>query len=549
MNARVEEADYVIVGVGSAGAVLANRLSEDPDIKVLAIEAGGANASMLVNMPAGVGNLIRTPNVSNWGFETVPQRALNQRRLWQPRGRGLGGSSAINGMIYIRGHARDYDQWRQLGLTGWSYRDVLPYFRKSERLDGGDARYHGDNGPLRVSWGSADHPIFQAFLAAGAAAGHGRTEDFNGAQLEGFGRYQLTIHGGVRMSLARTYLQPILGLRPNLSVRTEGRVTKILIENGRAIGVEAAERGQAPKRVMARREVLLCAGAFQSPQILMLSGVGDPDALARLGLPVVCASPDVGANLQDHLDAVVVHEATQKITGYSTQAGLKKLTVALEWLWRKTGPGAQQFLEAGAFLRSRDGLDRPDLQYHLVNAIMIDHGRQEIERDGFTAHVCQLRPESRGTVTLDSSDAFAAPLIDPNYLATEEDRRALRQGVKMAREVFAQRPFDPFRGKELAPGASAQSDADIDRYIRETAETIYHPVGTCRMGVDPRAVLDEHCRVRGVEGLRVVDASVMPLLVSGNTNAPTVMIAEKIADHIRNRPFLPPEDAPVADAA
>lgn len=539
--------DYIIIGAGSAGCVLAARLSEDGRHSVLLLEAGGRDNSLLVRMPAGVGSLIKDKGAYNWGFWTEPEPHLNNRRLWWPRGKGWGGSSSINGMIYIRGHARDYDQWRQMGLTGWAYRDVLPYFRRSEAFEGGGDAWHGGEGPLKVSTARTPNPIYRAAIEAGAQAGHPLTDDFNGFKQEGWGAYQTTIHDGERWSAARGYLRPALG-RPNLTCITGARTSRILIEDGRAVGVEYLdEKSGQTRTVRAGKEVLLCAGAVQSPQILQLSGIGDPKMLSQHGVPVVHELKGVGANLQDHVDVTLSWECPQPITIYSQRKGLKTLLVGINYLLFKQGIGRQNFLESGAFLKSRPDLDRPDLQIHTVLAIMKDHGKTVIEKDGFTFHVCQLRPESRGSVSLKSADPRADPAIFANYLATEEDRRAIREGVRMMRKVAEQPALAPYRSVELEPGVNIQSDDEIDAWVRATAETIYHPVGTCKMGAasDPMAVVDVDLKVRGLSGLRVVDASVMPTLIGGNTNAPTIMIAEKAADLILGRALLAPEDAPI----
>jgi len=549
MATGTEEYDYVIVGAGSAGCALANRLSADPDIRVCLIEAGKKDNSLLVRMPAGVGSLLKGEGTYNWGFFTEPQKHMNGRRLYWPRGRGWGGSSSINGMIYIRGHARDYDQWRQTGLTGWGFSDVLPYFKRSEHREAGADDFHGNGGPLHVSDSPLDNPVFRAFIKAGEEAGHKTTPDFNGAQQEGFGPYQRTIRDGERWSASFGYLRPIEGVRDNLNVVSTGRVTRVRIAGGRAVGVDLVDgKGGLERAIFARREVILCAGAVQSPQLLMLSGIGDPETLSRFDLRTVAESPNVGKNLQDHLDITLIHEMTQPLSAYSTQAGLKKIGVAIDYMARRKGPGRDNFLQAGAFLKSREGLDRPDIQLHLVNAIVLDHGKTDAKKDGFTIHSCQLRPESRGEISLKSADPFDAPLIDPNYLAAEEDRRVMRESVKMLREIAGQSAMNPYRGAEIMPGANVKTDEDIDAFVRRCGETIYHPVGTVRMGVDDAAPVDGELRVRGVEGLRVVDASVMPTLIGGNTNAPTIMIAEKAADMILGKPAMARIETELVDA-
>ncbi len=539
--------DYIIVGAGSAGCVLANRLTEDPNVTVAVLEAGGKNESLLVKMPAGVGNLIAAKGVSNWGFETTPQQFMDGRRLYQPRGRGWGGSSSINGMIYIRGHARDYDQWRQMGLTGWGYADVLPYFKRSQHHeDGGDA-WNGEAGPLWVSRGPPGHPIYKAFIQAGAQAGYPVTRDFNGRQQEGVGPYHLTIRDGERWSAAAAYLKPVIG-RPNLKVISGAYAHRILIENQKALGVEfSAGPGKPTQNVYAKREVLVCGGAFQSPQLLQLSGIGPGAELQKHGINVVQDAPDVGRNLQDHLDVCVIYEMTKPLSMYSLTKGLKQPMIGIEYMLTKQGHGRSNHLHAGAFLKTRGELDRPDIQLHLVNAQMRDHARVKADRDGFTIHACQLRPESKGTVTLASTNPFDAPAIDPRYLAEENDRRTMRDSVRIIRDIVKQHALDLYRGSEFAPGEHIRTDSEIDAWIRQNGETIYHPVGTVRMGADAKAPLDEQLRVRGVDSLRVIDASVMPTLIGGNTNAPTIMIAEKMSDLLRGKPYLAPQDAPIAE--
>ncbi len=542
--------DYVIVGAGSAGCVLASRLTEDPGVTVALLEAGGKNEALLVKMPAGVGELIKAKGASNWGFETVRQSNLDGRRLYQPRGRGWGGSSAINGMIYIRGHARDYDQWRQMGLKGWGYADVLPYFKRAQHHEDGADQWNGECGPLWISRGPPGDPIYKAFIRAGRQAGFPFTRDFNGYQQEGVGPYHLTIRDGERWSASAAYLRPHVGVRPNLTVISNAYAERIVFDGKKADGVEySGGPGKPARKVLAKREVISSAGAFQSPHLLLLSGIGPGEHLHKMGVPVVHDAPEVGRNLQDHLDLCVIHEMTKPISMYAKTKGLKQPMIGLQYLLTKQGPGRTNHLHAGAFLKTRGELDRPDIQLHLVNAVMIDHAKVKPDRDGFTIHACQLRPESKGSVSLTSPNPFDSPLIDPNYLASETDRRTMRDAVRIVRDIVSQDALDLYRGPELRPGAQVRTDSEIDAWIRQAAETIYHPVGTVRMGVDERAPVDGDLRVRGVEGLRVIDASVMPTLIGGNTNAATIMIAEKLSDLLRGKPGLPPLDAPIAEDA
>ncbi len=543
---RTETFDYIIVGAGSAGCVLANRLTEDPEVSVLLLEAGPGDKSIFIHMPSAFAYPLANDKY-NWYYHSEPEPFMNDRRIYCPRGRVLGGSSSINGMVYIRGHAMDYEGWAgYAGLEHWSYADCLPYFRKAEtRAKGGDD-YRGNNGPLHVSTGACKNPLYNAFIEAGQQAGYARTEDMNGYRQEGLGPMDMTVHKGRRWSTAMAYLRPALK-RPNLQVRTRALVARVSFSTGsgvaKATGVEVIN-GSHIDHIQAAREVILCGGAINSPQLLQLSGVGNPDELRGLGIPVIAPLRGVGENLQDHLETYVQYSCKEPITLYSAMNPLAKAKIGLEWLLKGTGLGATNHFESGGFIRSEAGVKHPDLQYHFLPMAISYDGTAPASLHGFQAHVGPMRPTSRGFVKIKSADPKVAPRILFNYMGTEQDRKEMRAGIRLTREIFSQPAFDRFRGEALSPKDDIQTDAEIDAHIREHAESALHPSCTCRMGTDEMAVTDGSGRVHGVQGLRVVDASIMPDVVSGNLNAPTIMIAEKMADIIRAKPALPRSTAP-----
>ncbi len=526
--------DYIIVGSGSAGSVLANRLSAKPEVKVLLLEAGGSDKSFFVRMPAGIANLAG-PRY-NWGYETAPRAAMNGRRMYWPRGRILGGSSSVNAMVYMRGQPADYDHWRQLGNAGWSYEDVLPLFKKAERNERLRDEFHGPDGPLNVAERPYTNPLSHVFVEAAQQAGLPFNPDFNGAAQVGCGLFQVTQKNGARWSAASAYLHPAAA-RPNLTVVTKAQATRILIEKGRAVGVEYVRRGKR-RTARAGQEVLLAGGAINSPQLLLLSGVGPAEALQAIGVPPAFDLPGVGKNLQDHLNVNILRRAVPGSTLDSKNRALAPLAVALEFLLFGTGPGTSNVAEAGAFGFNNHGAATPDIQYHFIPAQVVDHARTRLDGDGVTLHACCLRPQSRGEIRLASTDPLQPPLMDPNYLDADYDLKILTEGIRQGREIFAAPAFKSWLGEERFPGAAIQSDAELEKFIRATAETEYHPVGTCKMGSDPMAVVDERLRVRGIERLRVIDASIMPTIVSGNTNAPVIMIAEKGAEMVLAEPQI-----------
>ena len=525
--------DYIIVGGGSAGAVLANRLSANSYCQVLLLEAGPVDWHPMIHMPAGVAELLKR-KWTNWFFQTAPEPELENRRLYWPRGKVLGGSSSMNGMIYVRGHRNDFDRWAQLpGCEGWSYDEVLPWFRKSEHYVGPASPWHGTDGELGVSPPQSGLELFDTFLAAAEQSGLPRTQDFNGEQQEGYGHYQLTIKDGIRQSTARCFLPKAVRRRPNLHILTGAHVTSLVLEGNEVKGVNVLCRGRS-MTFHATLEVLLCAGACQSPQILMLSGIGDPALMEPHGIAVQHKLPGVGKNLQDHLDVSVQYHCTQPVSLYKLTRPYHAFLVMMQYYLSGKGLGGCDGLETGAFVRTSLAGDEPDIQLHFVPAFMIDHARDPGPGHGFMLHACQLRPESRGQISLWSSNPLAPPRIEARYLTQTRDMDVQVEAVRICRDILNQKAFDPYRGEEFMPGAALSSRQEIESYIRRYSETIYHPVGSCRMGAadEEGAVVDNQCRVHGLDGLRVIDASVIPQLPGGNTNAPTIMIAEKIANRL-----------------
>ena len=538
-----ETFDYIIVGAGSAGCVLASRLSEDGRSSVLVLEYGGSDRSIVIQMPAAL-SIPMNSKTYNWGYWTEPEPHLGGRRIACPRGKVLGGSSSINGMVYVRGNPLDFERWEEEGARGWAYRNVLPYFRRAETFRGPPDAYRGDNGPLATAHGRQCNPLYDAFIEAGRQAGYAVSRDLNGERQEGFGRLDMTVRDGVRASAANAYLRPAMK-RPNLKVVTHALATRVAFEGRRAIGVHYLRDGREWK-ARARREIILCGGPINSPQLLKLSGVGPAAELRALSVDVVADRAGVGENLQDHLELTVQVASRQPITLFSHTGLFGRALIGAEWLMRGRGLGASNHFEAGGFIRSRAGVHYPDIQFHFLPMAVAYDGSTLAREHGFQAHVGPMRSKSRGSVRLKSLDPAEPPLIRFNYMSHPEDWMEMRACVRLTREILAQRAFDPYRGREIKPGAECVNDEEIDAFVRDHVESAYHPSGTCKMGsrADPLAVVDSETRVIGVEALRVVDSSIMPSITNGNLNAPTIMIGEKAADMIRGLAPLPASNAP-----
>jgi len=534
------EADFVIIGSGSAGSAMAYRLSEDGKHSVIVIEFGGTDMGPLIQMPSAL-SIPLNMSLYDWGFASEPEPHLGGRVLATPRGKVLGGSSSINGMVYVRGHAHDFDHWAEQGASGWGFADVLPYFKRMEDSDGGEDGWRGHGGPLHVQRGARKNPLYGAFVEAGRQAGFELTDDYNGSKQEGFGPMEQTIFGGRRWSAANAYLKPALK-RGNVRL-VKGFARRVVIENQRATGVEI-EADKKIQVVKARREVIVAASSINSPKILMLSGIGPGAHLRENGIQVVADRPGVGANLQDHLELYIQQESTRPITLNSVLNPFSKALIGAQWLFFKTGLGATNHFEAAAFVRSQAGVDYPDIQYHFIPAAVRYDGKSAAKSHGFQAHVGPMRSKSRGSVTLRSPDPRMKPVIRFNYMSHPDDWSEFRHCIRLTRDIFGQKAFDGFRGKEISPGSHVQSDDELDAFIRDHAESAYHPCGTCRMGRadDLTAVVDPECRVIGVEGLRVADSSIFPRVTNGNLNAPSIMTGEKASDHILGRTPLAPSN-------
>ncbi|WP_226646462.1 choline dehydrogenase [Microbulbifer variabilis] len=543
----MSEFDYIIVGAGSAGCVLANRLSAQEDKKVLLIETGGSDRSIFIQMPTALSIPMNTKKYA-WQFMTEPEPYLDNRSMHCPRGKVLGGSSSINGMVYVRGHAKDFDEWAEHGAEGWDYAHCLPYFKRSETWAFGGDEYRGDEGPLGVNNGNEmANPLYSAFIEAGKEAGYDYTADYNGEQQEGFGPMHMTVKDGKRWSTANAYLKPAMQ-RPNLTVLTHATVHKVILEDKRAVGVKLERKGKI-EEFKARQEVILSAGPIGSPHLLQLSGIGDPNTLADAGIELKHELPGVGQNLQDHLEFYFQFRCKQPISLNGKLDLWNKFLIGSRWILKKDGLGATNHFESCGFIRSKENVEWPDLQYHFLPAAMRYDGREAFDGHGFQVHIGHNKPKSRGRVKIVSSDPKQPPSILFNYLQETEDIEGFRACVRLTREIINQPAFDEFRGDEIQPGADVQTDEQIDAFVRKSVESAYHPSCSCKMGTDSMAVVDPQTRVHGLQGLRVVDSSIFPTIPNGNLNAPTIMVAERAADLILGRTVLAPSEASVALAA
>jgi choline dehydrogenase len=536
-----QDFDFIIVGSGSAGSVMAKRLSEDRKNSVLVLEYGGTDRGPLIQMPSAL-SYPMSMQLYNWGFETEPEPHLNNRRLATPRGKVMGGSSSINGMVYVRGHARDFDTWSEMGAQGWGFADVLPYFKRMENVEGGEPHWRGHDGPMFVKKGLRKNPLYQAFIDAGHQAGYPVSKDYNGSQQEGFAAFEMTVHNGLRWSAANAYLKPALA-QGKVKLETGARARRILLQGKRAVGVEYEQGGEIFK-VMARREVIVACSTINSPGLLQLSGIGGGKVLQAAGVTQVHELQGVGENLQDHLEVYFQLRCLQPVS-LNRELGLfSKARIGLEWLLFGTGLGATNHFESCGFIRSHAGIDYPNIQYHFLPAAMRYDGKAAFAGDGFQVHVGPMRSKSRGSIHIKNNDPAQAPRIQFNYMSHEDDWSEFRSCIRLTREIFQQAAMVPYAGEEIQPGNLVQSDEQIDSFIREHCESAYHPCGTCKMGSakDKMAVVDPECRVIGMENLRVVDSSIMPQVTNGNLNSPTMMIGEKASDHILGRTPLAPSN-------